>query len=353
MLGLRDFNSGGYSFNLKMAAALSDAGHNVDVVHFTTVPVAVKGSRVRGSFHVLARVLKHNPDLVIVSKSYSFMVPLRVLLYLLRYPVLYLVHHLEWHDRSGAVSTGRKKLIRWLVSAGNRVWVNSSSTSDDVVALGIPPGKLRIIAPGFHRFEISSGSVFKDDGVVRILSVGTVCSRKDQLTLVRACAMLGDRNYKLLILGDETSDPEYSSLVRKEGRQLGKRLVFMGHLPTEDLHRLYNQSHVLANLSRWEGYGIAVVEALWAGLPVVAVNAGAVPELVTHGENGYLTEPGDAEGCAEFLRKLIDNRKLREEMSERAHAGACSLYTWQDTGREFVKLAEETAGGKIRRNQSG
>lgn len=350
MLGLKDHSTGGYYFNHKMAEAMHDAGHRVDVVHYNTIPDNIRGSRILGSFHVLKRVLKSKPDLLVISKSYSFIAPLRLLLPILNCPVLYLVHHLEWHDRVGGVSAFRRKIVRWFLTCGTRIWVNSRSTANDVINLGIPESTLRIIPPGFERFKFGSES---DQSPVRILSVGTICSRKDQLTLVKACLLLGDRDFHLCFLGDEKADTAYAASVRKEAEQLGATKVsFLGHLPVNELYKLYSESHILANLSLWEGYGIAVAEAMWAGLPVVAVDAGAVPELVTHGDNGYLIEAGNAEMCAGFLEQLIDDGILREKMSTSARKKAHNLFSWHDTGREFVNLAEETAGCKVRRNQS-
>ena len=354
MLGLKDHSTGGYNFNHKMAEAMSDAGHQVDVVHYSTIPHNIRGSRVRGSFHVLKRVLKSKPDLLVLSKSYSFAAPLRFLLPILKCPVLYLVHHLEWHDRAGGVSTLRKRIVSWFLSCARKIWVNSQSTANDVISLGIKESRLCIIPPGFERFNLENSSSEEngEQSPVRILSVGTICSRKDQLTLVRACLLLGDLDFHLYLLGDEKTDTVYAASVRKEAEQLGSKVTFMGHLPASELYRMYNESHILANLSHWEGYGIAVAEAMWAALPVVAVDAGAVPELVTHGENGYLTEAGNAEMCAGFLEQLIKDRILRIKMSTSAREKAGSLFSWHDTGREFVNLAEKTAGCKVRRNKS-
>jgi len=342
MLGFRDHSTGGYSFNFRMIRALEEAGHRVDVVHYTTLPARLRGSRLRGSFHVLTSVLKKHPDLVIVSKSYSFMAPLRVLLPFIRIPVLYLVHHLEWHDRAEAGSRGRRAIVRWFLNSGWKIWVNSGSTADDVVSLGIAREKIAVVPPGFERFQVSDYE--KRELPVRILSVGTLCPRKDQLSLVRSLADLRDLNFELHILGDESTDVLYSRKVRDEAQVggIGERTFFHGHLCVEELHRMYNESHILANLSLWEGYGIAVAEALWAGLPVIAADAGAVPELVEDGVQGFLIPPGDTVFCSGRLRELIADDVTRKRMSDNARKRAEELYTWQDTEREFVKLAEMT-----------
>ena len=350
MLGLKDHSTGGYHFNFKMVDALRNAGHDIDIVHFTTIPQRIRGSRAGGSFYILRRVLKYKPDLIVISKSYVFMIPLRLLLSFRKYPVLYL-DHLEWHGSTGLIHRIRRLFVYWFLSSGKRVWVNSRSTATDVVSLGIPEEKICIIPPGFHKFDLNPAN--RRSKPVKILSVGTICPRKDQLTLVKACGMLGNREFQLLIPGDETTHRDYVEAVRREADsdQLRGKVSFPGHISQDDLRDMYDQSHILANLSHWEGYGIAVAEALWAGLPVLAADAGSVPELVTHGENGFLIPPGDVEGCADHLKKLIDDDTLRDRMSETAHKRAEKYFTWYDTGREFVKLAEETAGSKIRRDQ--
>ena len=340
MLGLRDHSTGGYAFNLRMAEALKRAGHDVHTIHYNTIPLRYRGSRLRGSLHVMGSVVRDRPDLLIVSKSYSFMGPLRLLLPLLGVPVLYMVHHLEWHDREASVSDPRRTLVRWFIKSGDRIWVNSSCTASDVSSLGIPGKRVSVVPPGYDPFPVVPYSERKLP--VRIISVGTLCPRKDQLTLIKSCADLMDLNFQLHILGDEDAYPDYSAAVRElaETSRLGSRVFFHGHLPLEELRRIYGCSHILANLSRWEGYGMAVVDALQSGLPVVAANAGAVPELIDHGVQGYLVPPGDAKKCAEYLRDLISSGTLREELSSNAIERAAELFTWEKTEQEFTKLAE-------------
>ncbi len=343
MLGLRDHSTGGYAFNFRMVKALEEAGHSVSPVHWGTVPPGVRGSRLRGSLHVLGHVLKHPPDLLIISKSYSFMFPLRMLLYLRRLPVLYMVHHLEWHDRDQSGSGARRRIVRWFLGAGDRIWVNSGSTAGDVASLGIPTGRMTVVPPGYTPFPVTPYRLRETP--VQILSVGTICPRKDQLTLVEGCAALEDLDFQLHILGDESADPGYAARVRELAASSGisGRVFFHGHLTLEELRGFYRTGHILANLSRWEGYGMAVAEALQSGMPVVAAGAGAVPEIVEDGVEGFLVPPGDAAMCSLRLRELITGAPLRERMSENCLKRAESLYTWADTAREFTKLAETAA----------
>ncbi len=346
MLGLRDHSTGGYAFNFRMAEALEKAGHTMSIIHFNTLPARLQGSRIGGSLHVLKEVLKERPDLLIVSKSYSFMGPLRLLLPLLGIPVLYMVHHLEWHDREDDVSGLRRALVRWFVTGGDMVWVNSGCTASDVASLGIPSERISVIPPGYQAFSVPP--YHERELPVKIITVGTLCPRKDQLTLIKSCAGLGELDFQLHILGDESTDPEYSRRVRRlvDSADLSSRVFFHGHLPLNDLQKFYGECHILANLSRWEGYGMAVVDALQSGLPVVAADAGAVPELIEHGVQGYLIPPGDVAACTEYLRDLISSGTLRLELSINAGKRAAELFTWEKTEKEFTRLAESLCPNK-------
>ncbi|PIE52665.1 hypothetical protein CSA37_05385 [Candidatus Fermentibacteria bacterium] len=348
MLGLKDYSTGGYILNHQMVDALRAAGHQVDVIHYRTIPSGCRGSRLKGSFHVLRRVLAEKPDLLVVSKSYSFMIPLRLALYVLDIPLLYMVHHLEWHDRSGEASGFRKGMVKWFLGRADRIWVNSRCTASDVVSLGISPDILEVVPPGLDDFPVKPYS--ERELPLRIISVGTVCPRKDQLTLVRACGIIRELDFVLEILGDESADPDYSAAVREAAEAAGiwNKTIFSGHVSRGDLEKKYSDSHVLANLSRWEGYGMAAAEALRAGIPVVAADAGAVPELVTSGENGFLVEPGNAAETASRLQELLTDEELRKRMADDALRKGRGLNTWKASKAALVRLSVETAFGKVR-----
>ena len=119
---------------------------------------------------------------------------------------------------------------------------------------------------------------------------------------------------KLLIAG---AGPEENNLKRKAKKiQFGDRVKFLGY--RTDVERLLSIVDVNALPSLAEGLGIATIQALGMGIPVVAFDVGAVSDGVVHNETGYLLELGDIDGYAEAIIELLQNPSKREELGSAA-----------------------------------
>ena len=91
-----------------------------------------------------------------------------------------------------------------------------------------------------------------------------------------------------------------------------KSVEFTGELPTDDeVRKEFFKADVFALPSLQEGFGLVFLEAMAAGLPIVAAHAAAVPEVVPDGEAGILVPPGDVDALAEALIRLLKDEKLR------------------------------------------
>lgn len=351
MLGLRDHQTGGYDFNMRVAAALEFRGHTVDRVHHETIPPRARGGRLAGSWEVLRRVVAFRPDVLVVARSYAFMIPLRILLAFWRLPVLYLVHHLEWMDSPRKPSRSRLAMVKWLVGRGDMIWCNSRATRSGLSEMGLSQARLRVIPPGFSRFDVKRSDERSRAKPV-LLCVGAITARKGQETILRACSMLEGRDFHLVLAGSQAEEPGYARRVADaaESPSLSGKVLIKGHLGKEEVYSLMGEADVLVHAAPWEAYGIALAEAMWAGLPVVASRGGAVPELVAPGVQGFLYDPGDVIGLSKKIALLLDNGELRRRMGTAARSRAEELYTWDRTCEEFVSLVEETACGQVRRD---
>ena len=116
----------------------------------------------------------------------------------------------------------------------------------------------------------------------------------------------------------------------------------LGAVPPERIIELYLASDVFVLASRFEGYGMALAEAIAHGLPVVSTMAGAIPDTVPAG-TGLLVPPNDVAALARALRRLISDRAERQRLATNARAAAAQLPTWQDSARLFAG-AIETVG---------
>ena len=117
---------------------------------------------------------------------------------------------------------------------------------------------------------------------------------------------------------------------------------YLGKIPNADLTEHYAKLAAFVFPSLWhEPFGIPIIEAMAAGIPVVATRGGAFPETVDDGETGFLVERGDAAALAAALGQLLDHPELRQRMGERARRRVRSHFTWDRQVERLSGLYEE------------
>jgi glycosyltransferase involved in cell wall biosynthesis len=146
-------------------------------------------------------------------------------------------------------------------------------------------------------------------GPCRLLTVGRLQAPKDPLTLVRALAELA-RPGEAVIAGDGPDRPAVESEVRRLGLESVVRLAG----ERNDVEELLAAADLFVLSSRSEGLPLSILEAMAAGLPVVASSVGGVPELVVEGETGLLVPPGDPHALAAAIERLLDDSALRRRL---------------------------------------
>jgi glycosyltransferase involved in cell wall biosynthesis len=145
---------------------------------------------------------------------------------------------------------------------------------------------------------------------VNITMTARFLEPKEQQLLIRAFAVLRSDNALLTFVGGGEELPASRALAEQLG--VISNVRFLGD--RSDVAELLAQSQVFVLLSRYEGFPISILEAMRAGLPVVASNVGGVSEAVQHGVNGFLTQAGDVQAVARALHTLIDQPELRRQM---------------------------------------
>jgi glycosyltransferase involved in cell wall biosynthesis len=158
-------------------------------------------------------------------------------------------------------------------------------------------------------------------GAVVIGCVARLVPIKDHATLLRAFALLREQhvNTHLVLVGDGETRADLEALAVSLG--IADTITFVGELRTgQNQHRAFDIS-TLCSLS--EGFPNSLVEAMAAGMPIVATDVGGVPDAVTHGENGLLVQPRNPEALSRALAVLVDNAPMRRTMGDigrsRAH----------------------------------
>jgi glycosyltransferase involved in cell wall biosynthesis len=139
---------------------------------------------------------------------------------------------------------------------------------------------------------------------------------------------------ELVIAGpDGWGAPAFAAAVAACG--VARRVVRLGYLEEGERQSLLGGALVLAYPSLYEGFGFPPLEAMAAGVPVVATAAGAVPEIV--GDAAELVAPGDSEAMAAALARVIDDGALRAKLVEAGRVRASS-FTWASAAGSMMEL---------------
>jgi len=155
----------------------------------------------------------------------------------------------------------------------------------------------------------------------RVLFVGRLARDKRIDVLVRAVGLLsGELKAHLLLVGIGDDRPRLENLVEELG--LRGQVSFLGFVPEEDLPSLFRAVQLFAIASTCEVQSLPALQALATGLPVVAANAVALPELVKDGVNGLLVEPGDADAMGKAMLRILTDPDLARGMARAGLATA-------------------------------
>jgi UDP-glucose:(heptosyl)LPS alpha-1,3-glucosyltransferase len=233
-----------------------------------------------------------------------------------------------------------------------KIICDSSSSKDELMKYyRVPEGDIEVIPLGVNLNEFKPLSEqdkinlrkkygFSQDDMILII-VATEFFRKGLKELIQALDILQKKNLKpkLLIVGKGSPEGKlsgsayYRELADKMG--LNKSIVFLGHV--QNLNNYYNISDIFVFPTKYEAFGIPMLEAMAAGLPVLNSKIGA-GELITYGMNGiHLDDPNNIEEIADKLEMLIKDEKLRKELGKNARSTAMN-YSWDETARKTMDV---------------
>lgn len=207
-------------------------------------------------------------------------------------------------------------------SESSRVETESliGSSSNGVVAY---PGK-------DHFSPIARSDRDFDDPWLRLIHVANISEYKGLDTLIEGLSGLSD--FHLTVIGD-VADLSFFERVKQlvEEKNLGDVVDFLGPQDQERLDREMSDSHIFALPSYHEGFGIAYIEALGYGLPVIATNSGGSKEMISDGKEGFLVPPDSPEMIKQHLCQLQEDRTMLRRMSKSAFDKYQSLPTWDQS----------------------
>ena len=249
-------------------------------------------------------------------------------------PAVVTVHDLSFERDSSMMGLRDRLIFKTVVPRSARraarVLAVSELTKRDLIELyDIPAEKIVVTPNGVDPAFTPEGS--SPNGEPYALFVGALQPRKDARAAIEALALLGDGAPRLVVVGkDHGGRIDAERAVEQNG--LAGRVEFRGHVPQEELASLYRGAACLVFPSRYEGFGLPVVEAMASGTPVVATTAGALPEVA--GGAAILVEERNPVALAGGIERAIaDRERLVAAGLERARQ-----FTWAETARRTLEV---------------
>ena len=219
-------------------------------------------------------------------------------------------------------------------------WIcNSAFTRDDLVATyGVAPGRTAVVHHGVDEAFRAAGDARAErggDDTGRFLFLGSVEPKKNLEVLLRALALAAERGLRggLDIAGRASWQSEAIRRLPERHPVLADRVNFLGFVPDAALPALVASARALVLPSRFEGFGMPVIEAMAAGTPVLCSDRGALPEVA--GGAAALFDADDAEGLAELLVQLEQDAERRAAMRRSGRERATG-FSWPRCARETL-----------------
>lgn len=238
----------------------------------------------------------------------------------------------------------RLTLMRQIgMNLSDRVIAVSEFTKNELIRNHrIPPSKIAAIHNGVEtevfRPADNDDQTLAKYGLARyenvILSIGALQKRKGQRIMVECLPRILQSYPRLVYVN---VGPTYKESFRRDliarARELSvaDNLMLLSNVPTHDLVSLINRAELCVHLSLRESFGLAVVEEMACGKPVLAFKVGAIPEIIEHRKDGWLIEPSDGAGLVSALLLLLQDEALRRRIGAEARKKVVGAFTWGQT----------------------
>lgn len=235
--------------------------------------------------------------------------------------------------------------------------VSQCSRRDIVERLGVPAQRITVVYPGveLERFrpiipdETTSHpsvphAVGQDgeQGRPYVLCVAGADPTKNVETLIEAFSRLPGalrQAHDLVLVGDFRRRPDLHERVGRVG--IEAQTVFTGVVSDDRLIELYQRAALFVFPSRYEGFGLPVLEAMACGCPVITSNVSSLPEVA--GDAAVLVDPSDVDGLAHAIERVLSDADLRRDLRGRG-LGQAARFSWDRTARETISVYKRVVG---------
>ncbi len=228
----------------------------------------------------------------------------------------------------------------------NQIIAVSHHTASQLRGRGIPDHRINVVHNGIEIFPAPSE---KEEKMMRkklelenkkvLLFVGRLDQRKGAIFLVKAIKSLKQElgeNFKCIIVGDGPQKTQILEYINKNN--LYRFFSFVSKVNYNNLRKLFYLCDLLVLPSLYEGLGLVILEAMASKKPVIGSNSGGIPEIIQHGNNGFLIPLGSIEKLMKAIKKILFNEDLARKMGENGYNLIQKKFTWDRAVKETLDI---------------
>lgn len=283
------------------------------------------------------------PDVLFIP---AHTVPLFIRIFRPRLPIVVTIHGLEgkFLPQSGnfLAHIYRNWSIGWAVRFSTKLIAVSRNTKDDIIKTYETQSKrIQIIHEGIDIKRFKEGQKvskytnykyrkYKD----YILFVGTVQPRKNLIRLIEAFSKIKDKKYLLIIAG-KLGWLYNEILAAPKKFKVEDKVHFIGRVRDENLPGLYKGAKLFVMPSITEGFGLPILEAQAAGVPILSSGKGSLPEIA--GKGAFFVNPFSVNDIKEGMEKILADKDLREDLVRNGSENV-SKFSWERTACNTINL---------------
>lgn len=226
---------------------------------------------------------------------------------------------------------GYARLERWTAGRADALVTHTLQHRDRIADdYGVEPDRIAVVP---HGFVLPRAGDSPHTRVARVISVGAASGRKGVDAFLQVAERLHARFPEVRFTWAGKDSPTapggatWAAYARERYPTLSGHLDFIGKTTDEELARLYQESACYLSTSLYESFGMTIVEAMLARLPVVAPATAAFTELIPNAETGQLYDPGHVDAAADAVARVLHEPGLAERVSTAAYAHASREYS--------------------------
>jgi len=239
--------------------------------------------------------------------------------------------------------------VKYGLERSNYITTVSNALKLNAVKLGIDENKIEVIHNWLDpdKYKLPSGKTIDNirenlnwDSKI-ILTSRRLVKKNGVDLLIAAVGELDPKlDAKLVIIGD---GPEKETL-KGQAKDLKAKIDFVDFTDFQNYVNMLNACDVYVVPSRWEGFGMVVLEAWASGVPVVGTEVGGIPEIIENGVNGTLVEP-NPKNISDGITSVLQDTKYQTKLTENARTKLTDYFTWPRAREQWIALYKKAIKG--------